>query len=84
MICMPRYAMSQRGSREDVVEDALEVVVDAVLAAELLVEVAGEHLDVARFVHHLRRGVVLRVDPRNGLDDARGAQQRALLAVHEL
>ena len=76
--------MSQRGSREDVVEDALQVLVDAVLAAELLVEVAGEHLDVARLVHHLRRRVVLGVDPRHGLDDARRAQQRALLAVHEL
>ena len=52
--------------------------------AELLVEVAGEHLDVAGFVHHLRRRVVLGVDPRHGLDDARGAEQRALLAVHEL
>ena len=51
---------------------------------ELLVEVAGEHLDVAGLVHHLRRGVVLGVDPRDGLDDAGGAQQRALLAVEEL
>ena len=69
---------------EDVVEDALQVLVDAVLLAELLVEVAREHLDVARLVHHLRRRVVLGVDPRHGLDDARGAEQRALLAVHEL
>ena len=62
----------------------LQVLVDAVLAAELLVEVPREHLDVAGLVHHLRRRVVLGVDPRHGLDDARGAQQRALLAVHEL
>ncbi len=72
------------GVAKDVVEDALEVVVDAVLPAELLVEVAREHLDVPGLVHHLRGRVVLGVDPRHGLDDARGAQQRALLAVHEL
>ena len=69
---------------EDVVEQQLEVRVDRVVTRELLVEVLGEHLDVAGLVHHLRRGVVLGVDPRHGLDDAGGAEQRALLAVHEL
>ena len=69
---------------DDVVEQQLQVRVDRVVARELGVEVLGEHLDVASFVHHLRRRVVLRVDPRNGLDDLGGAEQRALLAVHEL
>ena len=72
--------MSSAG-RQDVVEDALQVVVDSVLAAELFVEVAGEHLHVAGFVHHLGGGVVLRVDPRHRLHDACGAEQRALLTV---
>ena len=58
--------------------------VDRVVPRELLVEVLREHLDVARLVDHLRRGVVLGVDPRHGLDDAGGAQQRALLTVQEL
>ena len=53
-------------------------------ARQLLVEVLGEHLDVAGLVHHLGGGVVLGVDPRDGLDDLGGADQRALLAVHEL
>ena len=69
---------------DDVVEQQLEVRVDRVVTRELLVEVAGEHLDVAGLVHHLRRRVVLGVDPRHGLDDLRGADQRALLAVQEL
>ena len=58
--------------------------VDRVGLLELLVEVPGEHLDVAGLVHHLGGGVVLGVDPRHGLDDLGGAQQRALLAVEEL
>ena len=76
--------MSQRLSVEDVVEQQAEVRVDRVVARELVVEVLGEHLDVAGLVHHLRGRVVLGVDPRHGLDDAGGAEQRALLAVHEL
>ena len=76
--------MSHRVSHDDVVEQHLQVRVDRVVTRELLVEVPGEHLDVAGLVHHLRRRVVLRVDPRHGLDDLRGADQRALLAVEEL
>ena len=69
---------------DDVVEQHPQVGVDLVLAAELLVEVAGEHLDVAGLVDDLRAGVQLGVVPRHGLDDLGGAQQRALLAVQEL
>ena len=76
--------MSQRESCDDVVEQHLEVGVDRVVPRQLRVEVPGEDLDVAGLVHHLGRGVVLGVDPRHGLDDLRGADQRALLAVHEL
>ncbi len=61
-----------------------EVGVHRVVAGELLVEVLGEDLDVARLVHHLRGGVVLGVDPRHRLDDLGRAEQRPLLAVHEL
>ena len=52
--------------------------------AELLVEVLGEHLGVAGLVHRLGGGVVLGVDPRDGLGDLGGRQHGALLAVHEL
>ncbi len=69
---------------DDVVEQHSQVRVDLVLAAELLVEVAGEDLDVAGLVDDLGAGVQLGVVPRHGLDDLGGAQQRALLAVHEL
>ena len=69
---------------DDVVEQQSEVGVDRVVPRQLVVEVLGEHLDVAGLVHHLGRGVVLGVDPRHGLDDLGRAQQRALLAVHEL
>ena len=72
------------GVGDDVVEQHLEVRVDRVVTRQLRVEVPGEHLDVAGLVHHLRRRVVLGVDPRHRLDDLRGADQRALLAVHEL
>ena len=37
-----------------------------------------------RLVHDLRRGVELRVEIGDGLDDLRGGDQRALLAMHEL
>ena len=39
---------------------------------------------MAGLVHDLGGGVVLGVDPRHGLDDLGRAEQRALLAVHEL
>ena len=76
--------MSQRLSARMSLSSDCRFVVDLVLARQLLVEVLREDLDVAGLVHHLRRRVVLGVDPRHGLDDARGAQQRALLAVEEL
>jgi hypothetical protein len=69
---------------DDVVEQQPEVGVERVVPVELGVEVLGEHLDVAGLVHHLGRGVVLGVDPRHRLDDLRRADQRTLLAVHEL
>ena len=76
--------MSQRESRHDVVEQQPQVGVHRVVAGELRVEVLREDLHVAGLVHHLRGGVVLGVDPGDGLDDFRRAQERALLAVHEL
>ena len=51
---------------------------------DLLVEVAVVDLDVARLVEHLRRRVVLRVHVGHGVDELRGREQRALLAVQEL
>ena len=72
------------GVAEDIVDEELQIRVDGVVTVELGVQVASEHLDVARLVHHLRRRVVLRIDPRGGDHDLAGAQQGALLAVEEL
>ena len=52
--------------------------------ADLLVQVAAVDLDVARLVHHLGGAVELGLDPRHRVDDLRGREQRALLAVQEL
>ena len=51
--------------------------------AELLQQ-ALVALDVARLVDHLGRGVELGIDVRHLGDDLGGADQRALLALHEL
>ena len=69
---------------DDVVEQHPQVSIDLEAAAELLIEVAAEHLDVAGFVDDLGACVQLGVVPRHGLDDLRGADQRTLLAVQEL
>ncbi|MEZ5298794.1 MAG: hypothetical protein R2697_21680 [Ilumatobacteraceae bacterium] len=69
---------------DDVVEQHPQVGVDLELAAELLVDVPVEDLDVAGLVDHLRRRVQLGVVPRHGLDDLGGAEQGALFAVEEL
>ena len=45
--------MSQRRVVDDVVEQHPQVGVDLVAAAHLLVEIPGEHLDVARLVDDL-------------------------------
>ena len=66
------------------VDDDEEVVVDLVELAELLVDVAVEHLHVPPFVHHLRRAVELPVEELHRLGDLRGGEERALLAVEEL
>jgi hypothetical protein len=58
------------GVRDYVVEQHPQMGVDRILARHLLVQVPAKHLDVAGLVHHLGGGVVLGVDPRNGLDDA--------------
>ena len=60
------------------------MLVAGVLLLQLLAQVLRVHLDVARLVGHLLRGVELRVDAWHGVDDLRGRQQGALLAVHEL
>ena len=69
---------------DDVVEQGAELGADRVGAVGLLLDVAGEDLDVAGLVHDLGGGVVLGVDPRDGGGDEAGAHERALLAVEEL
>ena len=46
---------------DDRVEQPLEIRVDGPFPFDLLRQVAGEDLDVARFVHRLARGVELRI-----------------------
>ena len=69
---------------DDVVEQHPQVGVHLVAAAELLVQVPTEDLDVASFVDDLRARVQLGVVPRHRLDDLRGADERALLTMEEL
>ena len=69
---------------EDVVQEALERRGDGVGELELVVQEPLVRLDVARLVHHLRRGVELRVDARHLLHDLRRADERPLLAMQEL
>src|SRR5262249_16301235 len=57
---------------------------DGVGELELVVQEPLVGLDVARLVHDLGRGVELRVDARDLLDDLRRADERPLLAVQEL
>ena len=58
--------------------------VERVDQLHLLVQVAAVDLDVARLVDDLGGGVELRVDVGHRLHDLGRADQRALLAVHEL
>jgi hypothetical protein len=69
---------------DDVVEQALEVVVDLVGTAELLGEVAVVDLDVARFVCDLVGRIPLGFFIRRRHHDLGGREQRALLAVEKL
>ena len=69
---------------DDVVEERLQVHIQGVHQLHFLVQVTAVHLDVARLVDHLRGRVELGVDVGHRLHDLRRADQRALLAVHEL
>jgi hypothetical protein len=69
---------------DDVVEQALQVLVERVDKPELLMQLAAVHLDVACLVDDLRCGIELRVHVRHRLDDLRRADERPLLAMHEL
>ena len=60
------------------------MAVHLVVARELGVEVARENFNVTGFVHDLRCGVVLGIDPRHRLDNLRRTQERTLFTVHEL
>ena len=76
--------MSQRLSLITSSSSDRRLGVERVDELDLLVQVAAVDLDVAGLVDHLGRGVELRVDVRHRLHDLGGADQRALLAVHEL
>jgi len=69
---------------DHVLEQGLQAGVDGIGEPELLVEEATVGLHVARLVDDLGGRVELAVDVGNCLDDLAGADQRALLAVHEL
>ena len=76
--------MSQRLSLRIMSSSVFEVRVERIAEAELRVDVAVVDLDVARLVDHLRRRVELAVESRHRVDQLRGREQRALLAVQEL
>ncbi len=60
------------------------MLVQGIHQLHLLVQVAAVDLDVPRLVDDLRRRVELGVDVGDRLHDLRRADQRTLLAVHEL
>src|SRR5579883_2046765 len=69
--CTPRYLMSHSG--------------DLMSSAKIpRSSGAAGKTGMASFVHHLRRGVVLRLELRRALDELRGGDQRELFAVDEL
>ena len=80
---MPTSFFIQSSVCERGVEDALQRRRDRPHLVELL-DVAGEHLDVARLVHGLRRGVELGVGVRHRVHELRRHHERALLAVQEV
>ena len=69
---------------DDVVQQRLEIRVERVDQLHLLVQVAAVDLDVAGLVDHLGGRVELGIDVGHGLHDLGCADQRPLLAVHEL
>ena len=76
--------MSHRESRRNLIEQRLKRRRDRIDDVEFFVQQALVDLDVARLIHHLGGGVELRLDIGHLLDDFRGADQRALLAVQKL
>ena len=66
------------------VEERAQVRVARVREADLLVQVAVVDVDVARLVDDLGRAVELGVEVVHRIDELRGREQRALLAVEEL
>ncbi len=69
---------------DDVVEEHLQMGVDRVVTRALVVEVLGKYLHMPGLIHHLGGGVVLGIDPWDGLHDLGRAHQRTLLPVEEL
>ncbi len=69
---------------QDLIEQHLERRRDRINDIELFVQQALVDLDMARLIHHLGGGIELRLDIGDLLDDLRGANQRALLAMEEL
>src|SRR6185437_13209650 len=65
-------------------DQRLERLVDREHDVEFLVQETRIGLDMPRLVNDLRRGVEFGVDALDLLHDLGGADQRALLAVHEL
>lgn len=80
----PEVGHVPAGVAQGVAQQPLEVVVDRVEHADLLVQEAAVDLGVPGLVHGLRGGVELGVQVGDGLHDARRAHHRALLAVQEL
>ena len=60
------------------------MAIHRVVTRQFGVEIARKYFNVTSFIHYLRRGVVLSVNPWHRFDNLRGAQQSPLLAVHEL
>ena len=80
---MPTHFASQSVSARIWVDDRLQVRVDRIAVADL-VEIAREHFDVTRLVHHLDGRGELAVEVRHDVDELPAHHQRGLLAVEHL
>ena len=69
---------------QDVIEEVLEARGQRIGHPHLVVQVTGQHLRVARFVHDLRRHEEFGVDAGHEVRDLAADHERELFAVHEL
>ena len=69
---------------QDRLKNAPGGVGEGIFVFQLLVQVAIEDFGVARFIHHLRGAIELRINPRHCRGQLASHEDRQLLTVQEL